>query len=208
MVRLYYTKADSALYYVKNAQSYLSPRRYEQFCRLQNENDKLLCLAAGMLLSKVLGRDSVGKIKIAQHGKPYLESGEYFNIAHSGNFVVLAVDNEPVGVDIEQRRERGYEGIARLSFHEKEQAQLKRSANRQKTFYELWTLKESYMKAVGRGFNLPPSSFYFELGSPITLHSEEKGQYRFTIHYGIEGYTIALCSKSGHYDGKLIYKAL
>lgn len=208
MVRLYYTKADSALYYVKNAQSYLSPRRYEQFCRLQNENDKLLCLAAGMLLSKVLGRDSVGRIKISEHGKPYLESGEYFNIAHSGNYVVLAVDNEPVGVDIEQRRERGYEGIARLSFHEREQTQLKRSENRQKTFYELWTLKESYMKAVGRGFNLPPTSFYFELGSPVTLHSKDKAQYRFFIHYGIEDYTIALCSKSGRYDGKLIYKAL
>lgn len=208
MVRLYYTKADSALYYVKNAQSYLSPQRYAQFCRLQNENDKLLCLAAGMLLSKVLGRDSVGKIKIAGHGKPYLESGEFFNIAHSGNFVVLAVDSEPVGVDIEQRRARNYEGIAHISFHEKEQAQLKRSANRQKTFYDLWTLKESYMKAVGRGFNLPPSSFYFELGKPITLHGGDGARYRFSIHYGIEDYTIALCAQSGCYDGKLIYKAL
>lgn len=77
-----------------------------------------------------------------------------------------------------------------------------------KTFYELWTLKESYMKAVGRGFHLPPSSFYFELGTPITLHCEDNGQYRFYIHYGIEEYTIALCSKSGRYDRKLIYKAL
>lgn len=208
MVRLYYTKADSALYYVKNAQGYLSPRRYEQFCRLQNENDKLLCLAAGMLLSKVFGKESVRNIKIGEHGKPYLEGGEYFNIAHSGNFVVLAVDSEPVGVDIEKRCERKYEGIARISFHEKEQAQLRSSLNKQKTFYELWTLKESYMKAVGRGFHLPLSSFYFELGNPITLHSEEVGQYRFYILYGIEEYTVALCSQSGHFDGKLIYKAL
>ena len=64
------------------------------------------------------------------------------------------------------------------------------------------------MKAVGRGFNLPPLSFYFELGNPITLHSQDVGQYRFYILYGIEEYTVALCSHSGHYDGKLICKAL
>lgn len=207
MVKLIYTKADSALYYLKNAENYLSRERYERFCRLQREDDKLLCLAAGLLLTKTFGSQSVNKIKLNAHGKPYIENGSFFNLAHSGNFVVLAVDSKPVGVDIEQHKERNFEAIARISFHEKERALLKRSSDRQKTFYELWTLKESYMKAVGRGFNLPPTSFYFDFADGITLHAGGD-QRSFYIHHGIEGYTIALCTQSGYYDGRLIYKAL
>lgn len=207
MVRLTYTKADSALYYLKNAENYLNRERYERFCRLQCENDKLLCLAAGLLISKTFGKENVKKIKLSEHGKPYIENGSYFNLAHSGNYVVLAVDSKPVGVDIEQHKERNFEAIARISFHEKERELLMRSKTKQETFYELWTLKESYMKAVGRGFNLPPTSFYFDLSGGITLHAGGD-QREFYIHRGIEGYTIALCTQTGYFDGKLLYKAL
>lgn len=208
MVRLTYAKADAALYYLKNAEHYLSKERYERFCRLQCENDKLLCLAAGLLLSKTFGKENVKKIRLNQHGKPYIENESYFNLAHSGNYVVLAVDSKPVGVDIEQHRERNFEAIARISFHEKEREQLKRSQDKQQTFYELWTLKESYMKAVGRGFNLPPTSFYFDLSGGIALHADEQERRSFYIHRGIAGYTVALCTQTGCFDGKLLYQAL
>ncbi len=52
------------------------------------------------------------------YGKPYLNGypNYYFNISHSGEFVVCAISNNPVGIDIEQIKQIEYEEIAKSFF--------------------------------------------------------------------------------------------
>ena len=47
---------------------------------------------------------AVLKFEKNQYGKPYLSEHPdfYFNISHSGEYVLCAIDNNPIGVDIEE----------------------------------------------------------------------------------------------------------
>jgi 4'-phosphopantetheinyl transferase len=93
-------------------------------------------------------------------GKPRLPGGPHFSLAHSGDCALLAVcPAAPVGADIEEvRPEVAAPPSAERWFSERERAELTRlgSAERARRFFELWTLKEAYLKA--RGESLRPSS--------------------------------------------------
>lgn len=93
------------------------------------------------------------------HGKPAL-LGEalHFNLSHSGDWLAIAVsDLESIGVDIERLRPRpGLAAIAARCFSRQEFAvwQSRPEPLRQQLFYRMWTKKEAFVKAVGRGLSL------------------------------------------------------
>lgn len=99
-------------------------------------------------------------------GKPSVRGHRIeFNVSDSGALWVCAVGGgAPLGVDVEVARDNvDIEGVGRRVYVERERAQIEARPehDRRATFYRLWTLKESYMKAVGLGFHLEPSSFEF-----------------------------------------------
>lgn len=131
--------------------------RRERIQRYMRRSDKVRCLTAGLMLRAVLGADRAQHIILSSLGKPYLPDGPHFNLSHSGDQVVLAVDNHVIGVDAE--RIAPYpKAVARRVFTPREQAWLQ-NLNADEAFYRLWTGKESIMKALGLGFQLAPESF-------------------------------------------------
>ena len=133
----------------------LSDERRERVERYRVLEDKARCLAAGLLLRRYVSRKDPSK---GPHGKPYFPDGPFFNLSHSGKYVVLAVSSGDVGVDIEEIRPRS-EKIAERCFAAAEQDWIDRQKDPVEAFYRLWTAKESIMKATGEGFNMPPESF-------------------------------------------------
>lgn len=97
-----------------------------------------------------------------EYKKPFLsgQSNIHFNISHSGTWVVCALSKKEVGVDVERIREINF-NIARRFFSVEEVEQLfALPKNLQLNyFFDLWTLKESYLKALGTGLTKPLSSF-------------------------------------------------
>ena len=95
------------------------------------------------------------------YGKPELESGGRlrFNVSRSGSFGLLAVTRgREVGVDVEQIDPRRAVGpIADRLFDADEAAELRSlpEARRIRRFFELWTQKEAYAKALGVGLSVP-----------------------------------------------------
>ena len=63
-----------------------------------------------------------------------------------------------VGCDIEKNANAPLE-VAEHYFYHSELAYIKAAKNKDKAFFTLWTLKESYMKMTGRGMSLPLDSF-------------------------------------------------
>ncbi|MEF2755615.1 MAG: 4'-phosphopantetheinyl transferase superfamily protein, partial [Agathobaculum butyriciproducens] len=92
-----------------------------------------------------------------ENGKPYLTAAPdvHFSLSHSAAWAVCAVSDHPVGVDIQQRRSFK-PNIADRFFHPDEVQYLSSlsPAERENAFYTLWALKESYVKADGRGLRL------------------------------------------------------
>jgi phosphopantetheinyl transferase len=67
----------------------------------------------------------------------------------SGGVAAIAVSPCRLGLDIEERRDRGrWQGIARRRYTADEQRAVAGSFER---FLEFWTLKEAYLKALGVG---------------------------------------------------------
>ena len=92
-----------------------------------------------------------------ENGKPYLTAVPtvHFSLSHSAAWAVCAVSDHPVGVDIQQCRSFK-PNIADRFFHPDEVRYLSSlsPAERENAFYILWALKESYVKADGRGLRL------------------------------------------------------
>lgn len=93
------------------------------------------------------------------HGKPFLVGHVLsFNLSHSGDYWVLAVaDLDAIGVDVETIKPRnGMQAIARRCFsaNEFEQWISFPPDEQRRAFFRLWTIKEAFVKAVGRGIAL------------------------------------------------------
>ncbi len=136
------------------------------------------------------------------HGRPYIagpagHGSLRFSLSHTRGLAVVAVaQNVDVGVDVEAARPHpDLGGVAAAAFTAAEVAQL---AARPELFYDIWTLKEAYVKARGLGLSLPLDSFSFNLADPtrprLTCHSrcgDDAARWSFHLRRGA-GYSLAL----------------
>lgn len=113
------------------------------------------------------GRTSPEDVRFVygDHGKPALTGhcGLQFNVSHSGKVTIIALGFDcQIGVDIEEIREvHGQEHIVRNLFSKQEyQEWLALHPSRRATgFWDGWTRKEAYVKALGEGLSVPLNSF-------------------------------------------------
>lgn len=102
-----------------------------------------------------------------ERGKPALDpdhgSRVEFNVSHSGGLAVFAITSDSaVGVDVEEVRALDdADCLARQCFAPGEQQELARlmPASRLQAFFNCWTRKEAYIKALGEGLSCPLESF-------------------------------------------------
>ncbi|HLY69272.1 MAG TPA: 4'-phosphopantetheinyl transferase superfamily protein [Puia sp.] len=129
--------------------------------RYHNEKDRLRYIfgrgALRILSGKYLNK-SPGTIQFVAgaHKKPVLNKnsggGLHFNISHSGDFVLIAISNSEVGVDIEKiNADFSYREILETNFSKEEIELIIHSKNPVESFYLLWTRKESLVKAMAKG---------------------------------------------------------
>ncbi len=109
-------------------------------------------------------------------GKPYIIPSRdlYFNLSHSGDYIVCACSDKEVGVDIERIATARMQ-VARRFFHPEEIKMLDGlSGDRQDhCFFSYWAVKESFLKYKGTGLTKPLSSFFVEFASGgISLYEE------------------------------------
>ncbi len=180
----------------------LTPERRKKVERYRFESDKRRALVAGLALERAFGAAS-REILVDAFGKPYLPGGAFFNLSHSGNWVALAVDSRGgVGCDVQIRQDSlKPEIIAKRFFHASEYEAFSSSApeERERVFYRTWALKESYLKALGRGFRIAPASFAVDASSEPRLFErapEDDAQDWNMRVWDFEGGALALCATS------------
>jgi 4'-phosphopantetheinyl transferase len=181
----------------------LPPGRRARALRYLREEDRLRCLAAGLLLRRVLGVREDGQIAEGPHGKPMLTGkGPQFNLSHSGDYAVLATGDCPNGVDIE-RTERTKALAAKYCMTPEEYALFTRTDTPEEFFCTLWTGKESVMKATGLGMRLAPQSFSL---LPLEAGSYVIRDERWFVGWQKpdDGYIIALASQEPARDAELV----
>lgn len=144
---------------------------------------------------------SSGSFRIArgEKGKPFIVDREnvFFNISHSGDYVVCAVSDEEIGADIEKRGKARMEVAGRF-FHKQEVRELEivPDSERNGLFYDYWSIKESFLKYIGTGLTRPLNSFIVRFeGQDIYL---QEGTKKLPLHvYPCDidpGYACYVCS--------------
>ncbi|MCY1213227.1 4'-phosphopantetheinyl transferase superfamily protein [compost metagenome] len=98
--------------------------------------------------------------------------GLNFNLSHTDGLIVLAVARHiELGVDTENIERKAALDVASHYFSPAEARALDAlpPALQAERFFELWTLKESYIKARSLGLQIPLDSFGFALDAPGTI---------------------------------------
>lgn len=144
------------------------------------------------------------------HGKPMLSENVQdlqFNLSHSQNHVLIGVTKKRMlGVDIEcMHNGRNVRKIAEHYFHPSEwnASLLQEDASQQRDaafrFYRLWTLKEAFIKAQGKGWVIPIDAFYFQdndASQPELVVTEPEfrsaKQWGFEHQFLSDGYSMAV----------------
>ena len=143
---------------------YLPDKRIEKVKHLKKSRNKAQSIGVQLLLNYAVERETgnrgIVKWDTESGGKPYLTEydGLYVNLSHSGDYAVCAVHSASVGVDIQRCRECDMGLAERFSTHE-ECEYINGSADKNSTFFEVWTKKESFVKAIGTGITIPLGSF-------------------------------------------------
>lgn len=182
MIKLFI--ADVSRLDIKKALPQVSAYRLQKVLRCPDDEKKRCSLGVELLLYRALGADKPLSYSLGENGKPYIEGGAFFSLAHSGKYAVCAVSDFAVGVDIEGARKNSLR-LARRFFTRSEYERIAASGEPDELFCRLWVIKESYIKATGKGLNTPLGSF--EANDRI-------GEYS-TAHFERDGYHIALCAK-------------
>jgi 4'-phosphopantetheinyl transferase len=126
---------------------------------LRNRYMAVRAITRHVLASYLSAKPADLQFTLGEHGKPALISDSlHFNISHTDQLLLIAVGNLPdIGVDIELIKTRSnMGGMAKRCFAERELKiwQQLSEPQSQETFYRLWTKKEAFVKATGRGIAL------------------------------------------------------
>ncbi len=169
----------------------ISPERAEKAKRYKMEDDQKRCVLGGLLLRRFLGDTQIADNGF---GKPIAENGVCFNLSHSGEYALLAVDSQNIGCDIERIKTVPFEKIGKIVFCEKEMEKIKSSPDKAGEFFTLWTKKEALLKCIGEGFHREAKS----VDVSGDVFRENGGEYRMKT-YCFSDYVISVCSQGGDF---------
>ncbi len=191
-IHLFFTRADEILDpdLLARYRSVLSKEEIQKVDRYRFQKDRRLSLTARALLryllSEYTGQAPGGfSFIINKYGKPSLVSDPSgldirFNLSHSSGMVVCGLTiGHDIGVDVENSDRKVDLAISRRFFSEHEANQVDACPDplKKERFFDIWTLKEAYIKARGKGLSIPLDSFSFDLDKPdinIRFHDQER----------------------------------
>lgn len=185
---------------------FLCKEKQEKLKRLKFFEDALRTLAGEIIIRNIVKRkykinfeDIIFKKNI--NGKPYIDNikGFHFNISHSGKWVVCAISDALIGIDIEKIKETNFK-VAKRFFSEEEYIDLsnKESVSKTEYFYDIWTLKEAYLKAIGTGLTVPLRSFTLKKeNKDICIKTKDKDyNWNFNQYEIDKDYKLSLCAEN------------
>lgn len=185
--------------------SHVSQERQSRLRRFAKIDDTYRSLIGDLLVRFVfqkryglIGGDL--KIGTNDYGKPFLPEypSFHYNISHSGEYVVCVVHDDAVGVDIE------YIGpfdlhLAKELFTQDEYQEVLANEDSLAVFYDIWTLKESYIKAVGQGLSKSLKGFSIKKHTNEAIQITDMQTNRLITdyvcrQYKVENYRLAVCA--------------
>lgn len=132
----------------------VSDQRREQALRFSHLFGQYCCLKSYEILCELLrewGSDIQQPVfEYNEYGAPSIQGGPYFSISHCKEGIVVAVDSQPIGIDIESVRPFK-EALMHKTMNATEQAAILSSDDPDWAFTRFWTKKEAVLKMQATG---------------------------------------------------------
>ncbi|WP_379155579.1 4'-phosphopantetheinyl transferase family protein [Paenibacillus sp. sgz5001063] len=218
MVRIFSVKIPKACTVnVQEVMNLLSEERRQRTLRFRRKEDRIRSVLAEALIRTLLIREHrldnrSLRFAVNRYGKPYLADLPdcQFNLSHAGDYVLCAIDQKPLGIDVEEIKPIDL-SIASRFFTPGENQEIQRMPEDRRLdhFYQLWTAKESYIKFKGTGLSMPLNSFSLHISAERIELVEQDGSpvaqvecYFKSFHLSAN-YKVTLCSESPHYPKEI-----
>lgn len=180
----------------------LHPDEIKRAWRYHRRDDHLRSLYTRSLLRIVAGKytnqnPSEIRLTTGLKNKPELPDNPewHINATHSGDWILLAMSKSSVGIDVEEVKPNfAFAEVIATAFSAQERQFIENDKNGLSRFYELWTKKESFVKATGSGIDetfaqIPALSGFHSWEPP---QSEATGAWIIDGFYVEEGYPAAV----------------
>ncbi|MGE7184506.1 4'-phosphopantetheinyl transferase family protein [Peribacillus sp. NPDC006672] len=199
--------------------SFVAEDKARRILRLINRKDKIRTLIGDILIRSAacdhlqISNEDI-QFEYNHYGKPRLKDWHqfHFNVSHSGDWVVAAVDERPIGIDIERVNSIDCLGIAERFFSKTEYQWLRTQdlGRRLDCFYKLWTLKESYLKIIGAGLSIPLDSFSFIIKKNDDIHIDvgiDKREDKYLRLFSIDNnHIMSICSENDPATSRIVFR--
>ena len=132
------------------------------------------------------------------NGKPYFKNCNdlKFNGTHSSDlFAVIMSDDFDVGIDAERIKKRDYLSIAKEYFYKNECEYLENSSKIEIDFFTIWTLKEAYIKMLGKTIFDIKNSIEIDLIERVIKRSNNLFFSSFILD---DSYIVSICYDMKH----------
>ncbi|MEO8211506.1 MAG: 4'-phosphopantetheinyl transferase superfamily protein [bacterium] len=219
-IHIYQSTLEKTAAEINDLESILSTDELTKAYRYKFEADKNNYIVCRALLRNILSdylsiKPSLITFSYYEKGKPYINNSFIkFNLAHSHNYAVFAfTPGKEVGIDIEYYRElQDALQIAKRYFSKSEIEEFENTSheNIKIAFFNCWTRKEAFIKAVGEGLSYPLADFSVTLNpeDPKILWIKTKPNEikKWSLHdiKVKENYISSLAIKSN--DSEIVYK--
>jgi 4'-phosphopantetheinyl transferase len=225
-IHVWWSILDQPQYIVNKYQKMLSQEEQERINKF-----KFQLLRGRQIVSRGLLRRFISKyisidpkeveFTYNKYGKPLLNTKQnkvnlQFNISHSENLGIFAFAiKNSVGVDVEEVRELlNLEGMVELFMSQFEQRWFSEVApvKRNEVFYNLWTVKEAFIKAIGTGFSFPLVNVEVKINGDnkcefhqIKGESGLSGKWKVFTFAPVPNYTTSLVTEASDFEIKRFY---
>lgn len=153
----------------------------------QRQDGENLSVIAWDLLDEACRREGIESVRektiFGPNKKPYIEGNEFFfNLSHSGDYVLCVISDTEVGCDIQQIK-KVRQSVMDRYFHSGEKAYIlegETQEDRARRFTRIWVLRESYIKQTGEGLKRDLRTFYFNIDNDhpaLYVLNESEEQY-------------------------------
>jgi 4'-phosphopantetheinyl transferase len=169
--------------------------RKEKILRYTFPQGRKLSLGIWKLLEKALelNGDCARDVFVGENGKLYAQKTK-FNLSHSGDKVLCVVSENIIGCDIEEVTKIPVE-VCEHCFTQNEQNYIfggNGEEEKNKRFFKLWTMKESYLKMTGEGITFSPARIEIDL-SLNKVFRDGILQPCNLFNFFLQNYEISIC---------------
>jgi 4'-phosphopantetheinyl transferase len=217
-VHVWQARIDNSSVYSEDTSSTLSQDERERAHKFQFQKDRehfiLRHYQLRLILSKYCGcQPHEIKFRYNSYKKPFIFMPEFkeikFNISFSHDLMLVGLNrHKDIGIDIEKVHEiHDLETVAVNNFSSRELKILNETLDKTKTFFKIWTRKEAFIKATGKGMYYPLKTFCVNINSTgncehlvIFNRPIRSKQWRIAELNTSEGYIASLAIKSNKFQ--------